>query len=102
MRMSITILDTTAVGQSVYSRLPNHFQREVGELLSAIFGSVDAYKIRRFEISIYAASPPPHGGAETLQWCALDLHKDGDLQLDWCGPSARMCVFGCVWVRVRA
>ena len=103
MRMSITVLDKSVVGESVYSRLPDHFKTEVGKLLLVMFGPVDAYKIRRLELSIYAASTERHAG-ETLEWLALDLHKDGDLDLELCGPSARMCVFECVcqWVRVRA
>ena len=103
MRMSITVLDKSVVGESVYSRLPDHLKTEVGKLLLVMFGPVDAYKIRRLELSIYAASTERHAG-ETLEWLALDLHKDGDLDLELCGPSARMCVFGCVcqWVRVRA
>jgi hypothetical protein len=103
MRISITVLDKTAKGESVYNRLPDHFKTEVGKLLLEMFGPVDAYKIRRLELTIYAASTERHAG-ETLEWVALDWHKDGDLDLELCGPSARMCVFRCVcqWVRVRA
>ena len=101
MRISITVLDKSVVGESVYSRLPDHFKTEVGKLLLVMFGPVDAYKIRRLELTIYAASTERHAG-ETLEWVALDWHKDGDLDLELCGPSARMCVFGCVYQWVRA
>ena len=100
MRCSITMFDMTAAGESVYSQLPAQFKTEVGELLNAIFkrevGGTAAGTIVRFEISIYAA---PN---QTDPFLCLDWHKDGDVKPDACDPFARMCVFGCFWVRVRA
>ena len=100
LRCSIIMFDVTAEGDSVFSLLPAQFKTEVGELLNAIFkrevGGTAAGTIVRFEISIYAA---PN---QTDPFLCLDWHKDGDVKPDACDPFARMCVFGCFWVRVRA
>jgi hypothetical protein len=58
MRISITVLDKTAKGESVYNRLPDHFKIEVGKLLIEMFGPVDAYYSIRSAVSSSPSTPP--------------------------------------------
>ena len=101
LRVSLKIMDKSDKNPSVYSRLSRELQLEIGGLLNKIFGRDVAATIDRIELSIYSAGTAQQGGAERLQRLCLRLHRDGDLKLAMCGPFARMCVFGCVWVRVR-
>ena len=102
LRVSLKILEKGDESPSVYSRLPRKFQREIDELLNKIFGPAVAATIDRIELSIYSRGKALHGGGRKLQRLCLRLHRDGDLKLAKCGPFARMCVFACVSVRVRA